>query len=243
MLEVLAAGLTMAVGEGAVSATIKGVSLLQVATVLDRLDTVLSLLKTGAAINGTNKRGRTPLFYTRSRRMTQALIRHGAGPNVRDRAGQTPMHFAARHGRTEVVETLAERAGLNDRDHRGHTPLHAASAGGQLKTVESLLDLGANPNALDRHGRHPLFYAVAGGHMDCAKALIDNGSCLDLVDERGTHWLEVARAEDAATLKQWSGEREEQEAMRPWNPDAFCITKAKFYRRQQCHSESVEMSM
>lgn len=45
-----------------------------------------------------------------ARRMTEALLSHGAESNVAQQGGWTPLHQAAAHGRGEIVDMLLERS-------------------------------------------------------------------------------------------------------------------------------------
>lgn len=76
------------------------------------------------------------------------LIEQGHPINVRDHAGWLPLHEAANHGFTEIVEILLENGALiNDKGGSkcdGFTPLHDACGNGLLSVVEVLLDRNAN---------------------------------------------------------------------------------------------------
>ncbi|XP_031621038.1 tonsoku-like protein [Contarinia nasturtii] len=80
--------------------------------------------------------------------MARRLIDQGHPVNVRDHAGWLPLHEAANHGFTEIVELLLDNgATINDKGGtgcEGFTPLHDACGNGVLNVVELLLNRGAN---------------------------------------------------------------------------------------------------
>ncbi|KAJ3499107.1 hypothetical protein NMY22_g19539 [Coprinellus aureogranulatus] len=58
----------------------------------------------------------------------QALLEHGADPNIRDRLGDTPLHNSCHEGRPEMAEILLKfKADPTVRNKNGKTPLQIAS--------------------------------------------------------------------------------------------------------------------
>lgn len=88
------------------------------------------------------------------------LIEQGHPINVRDHAGWLPLHEAANHGFTQIVELLLENGALiNDKGGAkcdGFTPLHDACGNGILAVVEILLDRNANATLRNDLGDMPL---------------------------------------------------------------------------------------
>lgn len=88
------------------------------------------------------------------------LIDQGHPVNVRDHAGWLPLHEAANHGFTDIVELLLENGALiNDKGGAkcdGFTPLHDACGNGVLAVVEILLDRNANATLRNDLGDTPL---------------------------------------------------------------------------------------
>lgn len=80
--------------------------------------------------------------------------------NVRDHAGWLPLHEAANHGFTEIVELLLDSgATINDKGGtrcEGFTPLHDACGNGVLPVVELLLNRGANATLKNDRGETAL---------------------------------------------------------------------------------------
>ena len=63
--------------------------------------------------------------------------------------GAGPLHLAAIHGRSEIVDMLLNHGALaNMSDNEGFTPLHAAIIGGDVHIIERLLSLGAQVDAI-----------------------------------------------------------------------------------------------
>lgn len=80
-----------------------------------------------------------------------------ANINPMQRYGWTPLHWAARHGQTSVVQRLLnEGAEIDAREHMGRTALHVATMGNHRDTAELLIARGADVNARDRWGVTPL---------------------------------------------------------------------------------------
>lgn len=66
--------------------------------------------------------------------------------NQEDHRGEQPLHWAARHGRLEVVTLLVERCGCDCNSYvprKVGTPLDLARAGGHRRLVDYLKGLGA----------------------------------------------------------------------------------------------------
>ena len=153
--------------------------------------------------------------------------------NGRDRRGRTPLHAAAARGHTGCVQALLSAgADVYPRDRQLETPLHAcaASARGRaaVECVRALCHAtpGKGRSAVDakskRDGRTALHYAVEravkqGASTSIVRALVAGGGRAALVREllggarRGAHCpgklvvgplQEAARAGDAKTLSE-----------------------------------------
>jgi ankyrin repeat protein len=144
-------------------------TLLQSAAAGGKLAVVRVLLENGAAVDGLQQPGLTPLHYAAAnghKAIVDLLLSKGARADARTEHGITPLHLAARKGYESVAKALlAAGAPLNeqikgggnwDRDElqfrsigSGQTPLHLAAGAGYTSMVELLLAKGADANAED----------------------------------------------------------------------------------------------
>jgi ankyrin repeat protein len=89
--------------------------------------------------------------------VTQDLATNSGDLNLPDDAGRTPLHLAATHCQTEVVQLLLDKgARIDAKATGGATPLHLAAQAGCAEVVSLLLAKGAKVNARDDQGRTPL---------------------------------------------------------------------------------------
>ncbi len=114
------------------------------------------------------------------------VLDEGAAVDGRDKAGRTPLHVALDQGHTKVAELLVERgAGIDCRDKLGNTPLHMAAELGSMKTAAWLVDQGADVNARGNDGWTPLHLAAAWGATEVARVLVERGADLEAVNNKG----------------------------------------------------------
>lgn len=106
------------------------------------------------------------------------MLDAGADVNVKDGLDRTPLHLAAFHGRTEIIDLLiAHGADVNARDLTATSPLHAAViAGKQGAAVQMLLDRRADLQAINGKGQTALHLAAATGQPRLTKFLIERGA-------------------------------------------------------------------
>eukprot|EP00913_Durusdinium_trenchii_P033241 g31118.t1 len=105
--------------------------------------------------------------------VVRLLLDNGADLHAREKfVGGTPLHHAALHGRTNVVNVLLERSpDLEALNRKRQTPLHVASLYGHLDTAKILLEKGANAEAKDIRGCTPANLANKTGHEDMENLL------------------------------------------------------------------------
>ena len=108
----------------------------------------------------------------------RALLATGADVNAAQGDGMTGLHWAARHGATEIVRLLLDAGADRGVTTRlgDHTPLHVASRAGQAPTVSMLLDAGAAANARTTTGATPLHFAAVAGNVNTLTTLLDHGA-------------------------------------------------------------------
>ncbi|KAK5643953.1 hypothetical protein RI129_007798 [Pyrocoelia pectoralis] len=79
--------------------------------------------------------------------------------HISDECGITPLHLAAVHGRSHIIQALLKQnIDVNASDESGKTPLHWAAVKGHLNVVEVLLSHSANVNKADNDGMTVLHY-------------------------------------------------------------------------------------
>ena len=157
----------------------------------------------------------------------QAHLDAGVEVNAKDNGGWTALHYAAWHGRKEIVELLISKgADVNAKDNSGYTPLdrstkrkhteiadllrtHGGKTGAifvvvkndDLTGVQALLDAGVDVNAKDENGWTALHYAIRHGQKEIAELLIDNDADVNAKNEFEETPLDFADGEIADFLR------------------------------------------
>ena len=132
-----------------------------------------------------------------------SLIASGANVNATNNLGQTPLHLAANKiggwdGNNPPVNEpfqllLCSNANVNAQDNAGLTPLHVlaqADTSFRKEATRALLDAGANPNLRDKQGRTPAHLFLTGKWAweeagECIDMLVAAGADLAAKDDRG----------------------------------------------------------
>ena len=100
--------------------------------------------------------------------------------------GRTPLHFAAIHGKKELVQLLIiNGANVKIADDSGKTPLHKAASHGKKEMTEILAANGADVNRADVSGRTPLHESALNGHCRVVKLLLANSAEVNKADNSG----------------------------------------------------------
>ncbi|KAF8778620.1 Palmitoyltransferase AKR1 like protein [Argiope bruennichi] len=163
-------------------------TLLHLATKLDHVDIVRTLLSSGANPNIENAQGETPFDLTQSEAMTavyvdellkcsakseldriKLLILGGVDVNSQDspESMNTALHWAVCFGKPEAVQCLIDYKALpNVVNGQGVTPLHEAVQRKNIEIIKLLLAAGADP----------LFKATKGKFMDKSPLDIAEGN-------------------------------------------------------------------
>lgn len=107
--------------------------------------------------------------------------------HLEDKDKDTPLHYAAVHGRGEIIELLiANGALVNARNYQGYTPLHWAASRGRIEAARALLANGAGIDLKNQRGRTPLFLvAMNSGNASLAEMLIAAGADVNTQENGG----------------------------------------------------------
>lgn len=135
------------------------------ATTEGKLHKLRWLIRGGADINGTDKEGRTPLWYavqSANDRMIALLLRLGASPDVAGPDGETPWLKAFERGCNYSSLPLLASAGalIDSAGKNGDTALHIAARRGFAREVDFLLKQNAALAIRNQSGRTPLMEAI-----------------------------------------------------------------------------------
>jgi ankyrin repeat protein len=128
----------------------------------------------------------------------------GAGANVNAQNGwlRSPLHYAAEHGRRNVVHYLIKQgAEVNLIDWHKHTPLHFATMRGHRSVVKCLLEAGADPQARTLNMLTPLHLAAKRGRDDVALMLLDYGADPNARAKQTTPLHEAAKECNSSIVK------------------------------------------
>ncbi len=143
------------------------------------------LLDSGAAVDPTDRFGRTPAVRAMQKDqmgLVKTLVAAGA---------QINLHLAAYLGDVAATKRHIEAGGdTNLRDDLDYTALHYAARQGQAEVAELLIASGADVHATDKYGYAPLHLAI--DHVEVARVLLDHSARLDAEDQAGETVLEKA---------------------------------------------------
>lgn len=195
-----------------------------------RQNTVTLFLERGVDVNGQTVDGRTPLLVAvkgRRTEMIKLLLAKGANPNLSGSAGWSPLMWATSDRYTTGMVLLLDRGADADYTNKdGRTAAQEAvkqncgncldllrKAGGStvaadfvlameeldLPRIDELLKQGANPNQL-LDGHPALGTAAEEGNLEAVKLLLTAGADIDLRDHHNKSALELAIANDHASV-------------------------------------------
>lgn len=107
--------------------------------------------------------------------VVQTLLEHGAAINGKDVEGKTPLHCAIENGHQPIINLLLEQPGLDlkHRDKSGLSPFAAAMTFRNNKAAQKILQL--EPQAAEQHdsrGRNFLHTAIIKGDLESVLFLL-----------------------------------------------------------------------
>lgn len=153
---------------------------------------------------------RTPLHYSASigdLRMTEALLAHGAHPDLQDKDGFTSLMWAAVKGHLVVVQSLIERfnASVNLQNSCGESALFLAVRESNIEIASFLLQNGADPNlpSFSEEGMFPLHVAAAFGNYHIVALLVSHGAWTESASLDGETPLHFAVREGREEVVEW----------------------------------------
>uniref|UniRef100_A0A671PZA0 Caskin-2 n=1 Tax=Sinocyclocheilus anshuiensis TaxID=1608454 RepID=A0A671PZA0_9TELE len=151
-----------------------------------KADSVLMLLRSGAAVNNASHDGQIPLHLAAQYghyEVSEMLLQHQSNPCILNKAKKTPLDLACEFGRVKVAQLLLSSnmvASLLEGDRRDgsdsncNTPLHLAARNGHKDVIRLLLKAGIDINRTTKAGT-ALHEAALYGKTEVVRLLLDNG--------------------------------------------------------------------
>ncbi|XP_054724594.1 85/88 kDa calcium-independent phospholipase A2-like isoform X2 [Uloborus diversus] len=107
------------------------------------------------------KYGGTPLHWSKTSELTEALLELGFDVNTQNFQGDTALHMMVKRKRLPcVVMLLSHQAEVNIQNATGHTPIHLAVMSGDVLMVQALIAFGADLDLLNNKGETPRHIAA-----------------------------------------------------------------------------------
>lgn len=156
------------------------------------------LIDSGASINSTNKKGKTPLHVAVEDgqiRIVEYLLELGASANILAE-GSSPLMTAARNGNHHILTTLLDAGAYGNTTHEYYgSAIQAAVTSGNLRTVELLVEYKADINAQGGEYGSAIQAAAGVGNLEIFKLLIQHGADPSV---HGSHYGGVLQIASAA---------------------------------------------
>lgn len=185
----------IASGENVQTPAANGETPLLLASRMARDAAAEALLRSGAPVNGIDKKGRSPLLLSAAfgnADMTSKLITFGANPVLRDTDGASALWHAVKRCRYDSAMVLLQRGADGAANKDGQSPLHlAVRSCPRLALVDALTTL-QDVNLADAEGRTALWYAASLGRADIADLLLRKNALPGIADSHGMTPLHIA---------------------------------------------------
>jgi len=121
------------------------------------------------------------------------LLRSGAAVDGTNSAGTRPLEIAAQVGdEASARELIAAHASVNARDAEGNTPLLLAAFAGSSGVLRLLMDSGADSSVHNRAGDSALMLAIRSGESKAVEILLAHGAAAGLSRDAGKLALSLA---------------------------------------------------
>lgn len=143
------------------------------AVIRNQLDIAAYLLSKGADVNGKDRGGWTPLFWTsihhNNIKMVELLVENGADVNATDKSGNSVLAWAAHRGKSPEILTYLIAHGANIRGkYFQESILNGVLGQGDLNNTKLLIDKGLVPEPED------LVAAARSGNKELLQYLIQD---------------------------------------------------------------------
>lgn len=126
----------------------------------------------------------------------QTLLNSGAYVDAKDEYDESPLFYAVRGGGIPAMETLIQYdADINFENDLGETPLFQAIYDADSSGVVWLIEAGATVNHQDDGGDTPLLRAAVEGDEAIVQALLLQGADPKIKNRKGETALDLARSE------------------------------------------------
>ena len=172
------------------------------------MDSVISLIKSGANVNQASADGTTALAHAAWRNdlvmLDYLLINAEAEVNTTNDYGATALYLAAADADASLIESLLKAGALpNVGLLSGETPLMAAANRGRFDAAKLLLDYGADANTMESNrGQNALMWATAEGYTQLVELLLNHDAEVNARSNNGfTPLLFAARQAHADIVK------------------------------------------
>ncbi|KAL5439641.1 hypothetical protein PMIN06_009881 [Paraphaeosphaeria minitans] len=151
-------------------------------------------------------------------------LNRGVDPHATDVYGRIPLHYAAMHGRVDLMQELISVAPdtVNFRDQDSFTPLIHAIVHSQLECVQIILASGAHLTRLGPAEHIPLNLACQWGSMEIVELLLQRNAEM-LPDAEGLYPAHlVARSGKSPQmlllLKKYGADLDQPDKLYQWTP-------------------------
>lgn len=153
------------------------------------IEALVQLIREGSDLNGTNRRGYSPLRGAVANEHCDAatiLLAAGADVNGLSARGWPPIYIAVRNNDLAMIDLLISHgADVTISTAAEDTPLHVAAERGFVDAARRLIDCNADCNARERNGYTPLHLAVQQRRTQVVSVLLASKADFDTRDGYG----------------------------------------------------------